>query len=348
MQWSRRRALWQAASSGMLLWGGWSRAQDSVGSSSSPLPRHMTAEAEHAIRRGLNWLKERQRSDGGFGAARTYARNVGVCALGGMAFLSNRHPAEFAANIRGCTNYLLSRIQPNGFIVEEDVVTHAPMYGHGFATMYLGQIYGSDRRSEVRRALKNAVSLIVSLQDESGAWRYTPFPEDADVSVTTCQMLALCSARQAGIAVPRSAIQRSAEFLRRCQNPDGGFRYRLIDPPESLFPRSAAAVAALHASGLHDDPAVLKGREYLTHPSESPTPQQAEYYFYGRYYATHAAWQAGEESWDRWYPVVLTELLQRQSADGNWHDPNIGDEYATAMALIVMQFPFDCVPLFAL
>lgn len=93
-----------------------------------------------------------------------------------------------------------------------------------------------------------------------------PFPEDADVSVTTCQMLALCSARQAGISIPSVAIRRSVDFLRRCQNPDGGFRYRLIDPPESLLPRSAAAVVALHAVGLRDDPAVLHGRRYLANP----------------------------------------------------------------------------------
>jgi hypothetical protein len=81
--------------------------------------------------------------------------------------------------------------------------------------------------------------------------------------VTTCQMLALISAQQSGIAVPRAVIDRGIDFLCRCQNPDGGFRYRLIDPPESLFPRSAAAVVALHAAGLYDDEVVLRGREYL-------------------------------------------------------------------------------------
>ena len=247
-----------------------------------------------------------------------------------------------------CTGYLLAHAQPGGFIVEEEVVTHAPLYGHGFATLYLGQLYGEDKRGDVRDALKRAVALIIRLQNHEGAWRYSSIPGDEDVSITTCQMMALLSARQAGIAVPRAAITRGVDFLKRCQNADGGFRYRLIDPPESLFPRSAAAVATLHAAGLHDDDSVLRGRKYLESsatPIVSPV-HEAEYYYYGRFYATHAAWQAGAISWDRWYPVMRNELLARQAPKGNWQDPNVGAEYATAVALIILQFPYGRVPIF--
>ncbi len=322
-------------------------------SDKSSTPRHVTPAAETAILRGLKWLDDRQQSDGGFGAPRSYARNVGVCALCGLAFLPQGIPQGFHRRIRGCTDYLLAQAQPSGFIVEDHVVTHAPMYGHGFAVTYLAQVYGMDVREELRQTLKRAVSLILSLQDANGAWRYTSFPEDADVSVTTCQILALCSARQAGLAIPAEAMERSVGFLRSCQNLDGGFRYRLIDPPESLLPRSAAAVVALHALGLHRDPAVIRGRKYLAGPEatlepRSPGSHAAEYYFYGRYYATHAAWQVGGETWDRWYPAVREELLQRQTSAGHWHDPNIGDEYATAMALLTLQFPFDTLPLYLL
>lgn len=312
-------------------------------------PDHVTAESYAAMMRGLNWLASRQRSDGGFGGANSYSRNVGVCALVGMAFLSHQGPrGPFQDHIRNCTDYLLAMSRSNGFIVEDDVKTHAPMYGHGFATMYLSQICGTDRRAEVREKLKLATKLILQAQNESGAWRYTPFPDDADVSVTTCQMMALLAARQAGVTVPGEAIQRSVEFLLRCQNPDGGFRYRLIDPPESLFPRSAAAAVALSASGFSNHPAVQKARPHLMAPGAMPVPVNAEYYFYGRFYATHAALQQGKDVWEQFYPNLRDELLQRQSVDGFWSDPNIGDEYATAMALICLQSPFGSLPLFLL
>jgi len=136
-------------------------------------------------------------------------------------------------------------------------------------------------------------------------------------------------------------------FLRRCQNPDGGFRYRLIDLAESLFPRSAAAVVALVAAGYAADPAVARGREYLSIPTSVPTPNKAEYYYYGRFYAAQAAWHAGPQAWDHWYPAARDELLAVQSPAGHWCDAGIGDEYATAMALIVLQFPFEVIPLFS-
>ena len=353
-QLTRRHALWGVLASGAMI----SQIKGEVSDRStapprSERPRHMTESADFAINRGLAWLAERQQADGGFGNPRTYSRNVGVCALCGLAFLPQGIAGRFQQQIRGCTDYLLQHARPSGQIIEDDVVTHAPMFGHGFATTYLAQVYGMDLRDELKTALKRAVSLILAAQDASGAWRYTPFPDDGDVSVTTCQMIALASARQAGIAVPVETIQRSIQFLRQCQNPDGGFRYRLIDPPESLLPRSAAAVVALHAVGLHDDPLTVEGRRYLADSStnEAPNPSSphaAEYYFYGRYYKTHAAWQVGGEVWDQWYPVVREDLLQRQSRVGHWHDPNIGDEYATAMALLTLQFPFATLPLYLL
>ncbi len=317
------------------------------------LPRHLSPEADAAISRGLAWLASQQQADGGFGAPRSYARNVGICALSGLAFLPQGMEGQFRRHIEGCTNYLLAHAQPSGYIVEDHVVTHAPMYGHGFAVTYLSQVYGMDIRTELRNVLKRGISLILSLQDENGAWRYTPFPEDSDVSVTTCQMLALSSARQAGFSVPREAIVHSIDFLLRCQNPDGGFRYRLIDPPESLLPRSAAAVVALHAAGVHPGPALSRGRQYLANPLSLTAPpadtsHSAEYYYYGRYYMTYAAWQAGGKVWDDWFPIVRDELLQRQTRDGCWYDPTVGAEYATAMALLTLQFPIDTLPLYLL
>jgi prenyltransferase/squalene oxidase-like repeat protein len=308
-------------------------------------------ETRVAVQKGLLWLASRQAADGGFGSAHAYARNVGVCALCGFAFLSYESRRHFRAQIAGCTDYLLARAQPGGFIVEDEVVTHAPLYGHGFATSYLGQVYGEDGRAAVRDTLKRAASLLVSSQNVEGGWRYTSLPHDEDVSVTSCQVMALISARQAGVAVPRSVVERSLDFLRRCQNADGGFRYRLMDPPDSLFPRSAAVVVALHAAGLRDDEAVRRGRNYLQSCSLTPSiaaVHAAEYYYYGRLHATHAARQSGGAVWKGWYPQVCDELLKRQSAAGSWEDLNIGNEYATAMALIILQFPESGIPLFSL
>src|SRR5262249_31695517 len=81
---------------------------------------------------------------------------------------------------------------------------HGPMYGHGFATLFLREAYGMVHakllREEMRAKLRLAVNLILSAQrfNDEKAWRYEPTSRDADLSVTICQIMALRSARNAG------------------------------------------------------------------------------------------------------------------------------------------------------
>ena len=70
------------------------------------------------------------------------------------------------------------------------------------------------------------------------------------------------------------------------------------------------------------------------------------HYFYGQYYSVQAMYLAGGEWWSEWWPSIRTELLNRQSASGGWMDHQIGDAYATSMALIVLQMPKRYLPIF--
>jgi len=108
-----------------------------------------------------------------------------------------------------CVDYLLACAQPSGFIAGPDA-SRGPMYGHGFATMFLAECYGMSPRPELREKLAKAVKLIVNCQNKDGGWRYQPVRADADISVTVCQIMALRAARNAGLFVPpRSSIGRS-------------------------------------------------------------------------------------------------------------------------------------------
>jgi prenyltransferase beta subunit len=313
------------------------------------LPRHVTPKSRQAAETGLQWLADRQQESGAFGSVDEYAQNVGVTALCGLAFLSAGHVPDrgpYGETVSRCVEYILACAAPNGFIVETDVKTHGPMYGHGFATMFLAEVYGMSPREEVRDVLKRAVDLIIATQNEEGGWRYYPVPDEADISVTVCEMMALRAARNAGIAVPKEVMDRSVEYVRGCQNPDGGFRYRLFDAAESRMPRSAAAVVGLYTSGIHDDPAIEQGLAYLMQHRPGRTVRDPEYFFYGQYYAVQAAWHAGGEDWENWFPLARDKLLEMQTDAGHWRDDWIGNEYATAMAVIVLQIPFDYVPIF--
>ena len=54
---------------------------------------------------------------------------------------------------------------------------------------------------------------IVTSQDQNphGAWRYQPTAKDADVSVSGAMLVALLAARNAGIGVPDSNIERALQ-----------------------------------------------------------------------------------------------------------------------------------------
>ena len=227
--------------------------------------------------------------------------------------------------------------------------SHGPMYGHGFATLFLGEIYGMNPADErVRDALGRAVQLIVNSQNDEGGWRYNPVPFDADVSVTICEIMALRSARNAGIKVPRKTIDKAVEYVRKCQNSDGGFRY-MTQQGGSAWPRTAAGVASLFYAGIYEDDAIEKGLDYLVKVASPGRPGMGPgnaHYYYGQYYAVQAMYLAGGEWWEQWWPGVRSDLQDRQSAEGLWVDHQIGDAYATAMGLIVLQMPKRYLPIF--
>jgi len=213
--------------------------------------------------------------------------------------------------------------------------------------MFLAEALGMSERHELSQVVRKAVALIIQTQNDEGGWRYFPTPKDADVSVTVCQLMALRAARNTGISVSKETIDRGVQYIEKCQNPDGGFRYRIFDSQESRFARSAAAVVALYTSGVHEGATLDKGRAYLRQylPGVRGIREQ-DFYFYGHYYAVQAAWHAGGDFWDSWYPAIRTELLREQEANGCWFDPWFGAEFSTAMALIVLQTPNHLLPIF--
>ena len=306
----------------------------------------ITPAAERSIECGLNWLVAQQQEDGSFGAG-PFRGNVAVCALAGMAMMSaGSEPGRgpHGGPLNRCVDHLLARAQPSGFIAGPDA-SRGPMYGHGFATMFLAECYGMSPRPELRETLSKAVKIIIQSQNKEGGWRYQPLRADADISVTVCQIMALRAARNAGLFVPSDTIDRSIDYVKRSQNADGGFMY-MLQGGESAFPRSAAAVAALYSAGIYEGPEIDKGLDYLIRflPGQDDA-QRENYYFYGQYYAALTMWQAGGQRWQQWFPAVRDDLIGCQHTDGSWVS-SLDNQYATAMACIVLQIPNNYLPIF--
>jgi hypothetical protein len=240
-----------------------------------------------------------------------------------------------------------------GFLHNPGASPHGPMYGHGFATLFLAEVSGMvhDRalRLEVRDKLRKAVSLILKSQNREGGWRYTPQSTDADLSVTICQIMALRAARNAGVAVPKSQVDRCVEYVKACQDRRAGwFRYMKQGGGgggAQGFARTAAGVVALYSAGIYKGPEVEAGLRFLMGSKRTGWGGRRDiHYFYGHYYAVQAMWTAGGTYWSEWYPAIRDELLNSQGPDGSWLD-QICSHYGTAMACIILQVPNNYLPI---
>ncbi|MDE0904305.1 MAG: terpene cyclase/mutase family protein [Planctomycetota bacterium] len=333
----------------------------------------ITPEQEEAVERGLSWLAARQSSDGSWAAEVGYKLNsgyrstavgrghVGVTSLAGMAFLAGGHipgRGEYGEVIENCLNFVLNCVQADGY------VTHAGtrMYSHAFATLFLAEICGMTHRQDVRAKLQTAVDFIVRSQNGQGGWRYVPLARESDMSIVVCQVLALRAARNIGIRVPRSTIDRALAYVvesavkeqratSRSQAGLGTFHYQVESHSRSSFPLTAAGVTALHGLGIYSDELILRGIEFLEAEEDMFNAQYGSrghyFYWYGHYYGVQAMYTVGGDRWQRYFVKLREHLLRMQAPDGSW--PNAvgpGALFGTAMGCLILEIPYSFLPIF--
>jgi hypothetical protein len=322
----------------------------------------ITSRADQAIQKGLGYLNSRRDRDGSYGTG-TYRGNVAIASLAGMAFMcggSQPNRGPYGKAVLDVVKYVLGKENVGGgnpgYLYNPRLGQHGPMYGHGFATLFLAEVYGmvqdKELREKLRGTLHRAVKLILTAQKRSQqkAWRYYPNSTDADLSVTICQIMALRSARNAGIDVPKSAVDDCTKYVKGCQDRmEGWFRYTLQGGGgggQQGFARTAAGVCALNAAGIYKGEEVKRGLDFLMRNKPGGGFGRAAdmHYFYGHYYAVQAMWTAGGQYWADWYPAIREELIARQNADGSWSDA-ICYHYGTAMACIILQVPNNYLPI---
>jgi uncharacterized protein YfaS (alpha-2-macroglobulin family) len=227
---------------------------------------------------------------------------------------------------------------------------HHVMFGHGYATLMLATVFGMEEDVRAHRALKNvldgAVRLTESAQSSAGGWIYRPGVDDDEGSVTVTQLQALRACRMAGIVVDSRTIARAVDYLRRCQNADGGIRYKLAMVGSSRPAITAAAVVALWNAGQYDDEpfvaaAIAYGDRHLTSPASVDGHR-----FYAWHYWSQAQWQRGGSVWTEHQRRTSAWLLREQRADGSWHGDGVGPVYGTAIALQILRLPYAQVPVY--
>jgi squalene cyclase len=315
------------------------------------LPELITLEVHDSIEKGLRFLASSQardgswRSDGRFGTYPTTMTALAGLALMASGSTTTRGP--HAPNLRRALGWLLDSARPDGLITRPE--DGRSMYGHGFATLFLSQAYGAEedneRAAEIHRVLSRAVMLTSRSQSQLGGWLYTPDAQSDEGSVTVTQIQALRGCRNAGVSVPRATIDRAVAYIAGSQQPDGGIAYR-SGMSGSRPAISAAAVATLYNAGKYDDDMAERCLAYCKRHVRVEGGAVESWYFYAHFYMAQAMWQRGDEEWQVYFRAMRTRLVRTQSSSGSWNGDGIGTVYGTAIATMILQLPYDRLPIF--
>lgn len=310
------------------------------------------AESAEAIQKGLEWLARRQSRLGSWSVQGGYP--AAMTALSGMAMIcsgSTTIQGPYAANVRRATDYLLSKVRENGLIGDQSDNHYT--YGHGFSMLFLSQVLGEeedeDRREELVECLVKAVEFSVNAQTASGGWGYVSAKDNSNFdegSTTITQVQGLRGCRNAGIPVPKDAIERAKKYIYDCKNADGGISYSSRNRGGSRPAITAAALAALYNAGDYDSQHVPEMLAYAKRELHSLNNSGFGHWHYTYLYYSQVMYRQGAEEWDTFRDRLYNKIIGEQQADGGWPDTTVGQEYATACMLIMLQLDRGLLPIY--
>ena len=334
-------------------------------------------EYQKPISKGLDWLAKAQHRDGHWEAAGG-AYPVAMTALSGIAFLmegSTLRTGKYAENVRRCADWLMSVSQRNGVISPINNMGRGYMHDHGYALLFLACAYGEEDDVNLRRKLEGILTRGVEFtgkaQSSRGGWTYVSCAEGNDGdegSVTVTQLQALRAAKNAGIVVPKSIMDKAMKYLENSTTPDGGVVYSLGQGRAAGGGRpalTAAAIACGFSSGQYDSPLIKKWFKFCQTNIPIAGVGRIGHDEYTNYYYSQALYMLGDDgyakmfpqsreserlTWSKYRKAMFTSLISMQSSDGSWSGSgswgHIGPVYASAMALTIMQLDNGVLPIY--
>jgi len=332
--------------------------------------------SESAVEKALEWLAKHQDQSGGWdgdgfnkhcpsdmcsGVGNEFS-DAGMTGLALLSFLGagyTHKSGKWKNVVKKAIDQLIAWQDDSGYFNSNnrDITTGAGSYSHPMAAMAMVEAYGMTRNSYLRSPGQKAINFITKAQKGDGGWRYTMNRAGlaglGDTSVTGWYVMALKSAKVAGLNVPNEAFLHAKKFIDGVgSGKHGGLvRYVNAEAGQNQPTPNMVAVGMLcrqFMGAKRADPALVEGAEYImtnkhaTQLMQWPTGMTYEslngnvgnqqtarktmpsmYYWY---YGSLSMFQMGGQYWDYWNRHIRDILVKNQCTqsdghkDGSW-DP---------------------------
>ncbi len=315
--------------------------------------------SEDAVALGLQWLAEHQSENGSWrfdlqGPCRgqcenagTVATTTGATALALLPFLGAGHThieGPYRDTVQRGIYYLTSRMlkSPHGGDFQEGT-----MYAQGLAAIALCEAYGMTRDEALRPFAQAAIDFICHAQHPRGGWRYFP-GQPGDTTVTGWQLMALKSARLAGLEVPSPVIELVKAFLDSVQLADGAL-YGYQEAEKAAGPTAVALLCRMLLGWTQKDDRLRRGVDFLIVVGPSPSDM------YFNYYSAMVLNHHDGPQWPAWNVKLRDYLVETQAQQGHqrgswfFHDKHgdlAGRLYNTAMCIMTLEVYYRYMPLY--
>mgnify|MGYP003310886454 CR=1 FL=1 len=367
---------------------------------------------ESAVLAALEWLYRHQDADGGWKAAgfnnasvrerrgpsankdsNRYPKdigweenNVGVTALAILAFTGYGHThitgkhEHFVACLKKAARYMLKQQTMRTGDPARDgryggETSEQWIYSHAIATMAMAELLLMSNDFKLKKSVREATKLCLRAQNDGRGWRYGIKPGDNDTSVTGWMVLALKTAKQCRLGLPKGAFQNSFEgalkWLDYATASNGKVGYNVpgdegsrlaaghADPyPFSKDLSCMTAVGVLcrlfsgesrRVASIRSGVDILSQQPPVWHEQKGRSLSTINIYYW--YYATYAMFQFGGKPWQVWNQKMQRALVDTQRAeykddspevDGSW-DPigewgiSGGRVYSTALGAMTLE-----------
>lgn len=355
------------------------------------LARHQLADGGWSFEHRVGQCQGRCPNPGSQRGARVAATGLAL-----LPFLGAGHSpsqGEYRQTVSAGINFLISNTSSNGSLWRSE----GRMYGHGIATLALCECYeimtqtapsvavhlypmesNADNEEllndpnkvvgqwtgvdieRLKYAATAAVGFIVKAQAVDGGWRYRP-GELGDTSVVGWQVMALKSAKDAGLGSHEQSFAGAQRFLNSVQlDPVGDQSFGFIGTRYGYMPGSRSGTPATTAIGLACricmgispfHPAVVTGVDHIVDEGHGGGDM------YYNFYANQVVFQHGGAAWELWSQQLNKALVKSQNRrghlEGSWHFGGAdhggtagGRVYTTAMACLCLEESFRHLPTF--